>query len=453
MKLRYSRAAMVGAGACLTLALLPATASAKPEPPGASPGVSDEVKRIDASYMPLRRIANAIDAAGRGSSADVYSGLFLNGSNGAVDLWLTDIGQLGRVIAQAKQRDATADYRRVKVHKGAFSRATLNTVRDQLLSADESHALPYRVFSGFVDYDGSGIHAGVSNVAAAQAHEPARKRALHAMLQAQAVKTAADAVPISFFKGTSATAMYNKWDDTSNQIGGDQLTPPGGGWCTAGFAADDSAGNNYLITAGHCGAGTYKSGWGSVVVGTTAMGPYDRFDSVAIKGGRFYNDEGEANPNQHYEVLSGGHAYSYNGDVVCQNGVSTAWRQGETPCNITVRNENAWWYIQKDDGTWMHVQGVIGTRPYDQNHPAVIAGDSGATVFTYNDGNRQLRGIVESANPCADLSGGGCQHYGSGTRFVVTMPNGTGAWASDTIGWVEATDILGHFGLTQDTKP
>ncbi|MCW2916899.1 MAG: hypothetical protein JWN52_4967 [Actinomycetia bacterium] len=460
MRSTRSKVAALAVTTTLTLASLPAAAHAapfKPEPSAAG-GITAEAKRIDAVYVPLRKVANAVDGAGRASSADVYSGLYLNGSKGTVDVWLTDTAKAGRVLAEAKKLDPRANFNRVHIHKGAFSRATLNIVRDELISSGEHHKLPYHLFSGSVAYDGSGIQAGVSSVAEAKAHEPARKRTLQARALAVRAQNPAS-VPVTFFKGEkAATTAYDKWDDQNNQIGGDQLKVPGG-WCTAGFAADDSSGRDYLVTAGHCAnnGDTIKSGHGSATVGTVVSGPFDRYDSELIRGntsGNYYNDEGEYNNSvgSFYKVLSGGHAYSHSGDVVCQNGVSTAWRQAETPCNITVVNENAWWDVDLSS----YVQGVIGTRPYSTAHPAVIQGDSGATVFTYNGGNRQLRGIVEAANPCAFIDGskgGSCTSYGNKTLFSVTMPDGGTLKASNSVGWVEATDILNHFGLTQDTKP
>lgn len=431
----------------------------KPEP-SKSGTITVAAKRLDAKYVPLRKVANALDAVGRTSASDVYSGLYLNGSKGTVDLWLTDLASGSRVLAEARRQDPRADFRRVRVHKGAFSRKTLNIVRDRLISAQKRHALPYRMYSGSVAYDGSGIQAGVSSAARAQTYEPTRKRALMGAYSSSSRGPAS--VPVAFFHGRKAgQASYNKWNDLNNQIGGDQLSldpdTNGGGWCTAGFAADDSSGTNYLITAGHCAVqgDVIRSGGGTAVVGTAVASPNQKYDSIILRGntsGKYYNDEGEANPTQHYQVLSGGHAYSYNGDVVCQNGVSTAWRQAETPCNITVANSNAFWDPGWPNGTL--VQGVVGTRPYDVNHAAVLSGDSGATVFTYNGGNRQLRGIVEAFDPCGTSDGrtGLCTVKGHG-YWSVPWPNGGSVTGSDVIGWVEATDILRVWGLTQDTKP
>jgi len=398
-------------------------------------------RRVDALFTPLRRVANAVDQVGRTRAADIYSGLALNGPDGTVDVYLTDTSKASWLLAAAHKLDRKADMGRVRIHHGAFTKKALDAATAYLWAESQAHKLPYRIWMTSVSHEGTGIVIGVSNVKAAR--QDAGRVAKSLQRLAASPKPATSAIKLSFHHANHpARPLYNKYDDTSGQIGGDQLYgQENTGTCTAGFAAHDSAGNDFLITAGHCypnneDVETYHS---HTWIGYVFRGPYTYFDSDLIYQGlghTFYNDEGEGTTpsTSRYYPLSDGHAYSYYGDYVYQNGVTSSYYAGWTPSNIMVINQDTTW--NGGEGT---VRGVIGRRQGD-NRCVGYPGDSGATVFSLNpDGKRQLRGIVDV----------GVTEPGSHTCYLNAY-GGVLAGSTD-IGWVEATDILNHWGLTQDT--
>jgi hypothetical protein len=354
----------------------------------------------------------------------VYSGLYLNGAKHTVDLWLTDPTKAASIVKAAHKLDPAADLRRLRIHRGTYSQRALDRASDALFAESKTGKLPYTVFTTTALYNGSALLVGVP--------DPAKARNAAAVTHHLMAESSTPAVSLTFEaarKPQPMSSTYNKFDDNKNWIGGDQIANPNDlhDACTAGFAADDSSGHQYLVTAGHC------------TVGTVAARSYPNnysgkdyfFDAELISGNSYYNDEGEGSTpaNSWWAVLNGGVAYSYAGDIVCQNGMMTSYSQGRTPCNIRVTNSDFKW--ANGNGQSRGVRGAT-----TDGSIGAMSGDSGGTVFTYNSGTRQLRGIIST--------GFGC--------WSVPVNGWPDQLACNDIAWTEAVDVLNHFGLHQDTK-
>ena len=79
-----------------------------------------------------------------------------------------------------------------------------------------------------------------------------------------------------------ASTTVTRQNDTSPFYGGDRINGPSGS-CTGGFGTHSAAGIHYLVTAGHCGSGTWTSG--SVTVGNVVNVQYTNngIDAEAIR--------------------------------------------------------------------------------------------------------------------------------------------------------------------------
>ncbi|MFJ2581176.1 S1 family peptidase [Kitasatospora aureofaciens] len=196
--------------------------------------------------------------------------------------------------------------------------------------------------------------------------------------------------------------------------------------CTAGLAAEDSSGGDYLITADHCfatGSGTHIYGEGDAV-GNWQLnyGSYvgdigndqPQWDAQVIwtkayNGAGTNSDEADQPQGQWYPVTSA--SCSYNGDSVCQDGARSYYNGYGVPCGITVTNQDVLYNITWDDGTVHTVRGVQGQSSGWMGEP----GDSGALVFSISGSNtRQARGIASA--------------MGGGSFFWTEAPDILNAW-------------------------
>lgn len=373
------------------------------------------------ALAPLRALADALGEQGRGSFADTYSNLFIDQAHHQVVLYATDKARAAALVKAAKKAHPGID---TGLERTVGARFTKTAIDAQLAAIVAAHpattAADITIDSAAAAPDGSGILVTAT---------PHGMAALKTEMTAMTAKTA---IPVTVTAGSPITAMSWRWNDGRPEIGGDVLlgNARGGGraQCTAGLAAEDSNGRDYLITADHCfttGSGAYGEGdavgnfgftFGSQF-GTVTSDQNVEFDSEAIDTG-LYNgagsnsDEADQPQGKWYAVNS--YAYSYNGDSVCQDGARSYYTGHGVPCGIVVNNQDIYYSYVWDDGSAHTSRGVSGTAGY-----AVTQGDSGALVFTINGSStRQARGQVS-----AESNGG------------------------STLYWVEATDIFNHLGL------
>ncbi|MFD8766550.1 chymotrypsin family serine protease [Streptomyces mirabilis] len=437
----------IGAAAlALAAATVPQTATAQPAEPNkltlaqiAALSPEAQGRILD----PLRAIAAAAGQAGKTTEADIYSSLKIDAPDGRVDVYLTDPSKAADFIKAAKQVNKHIDATRITVLHAQYTLRALHAARNHLLAQEAAHQLPYKIYTAAVATDGSGLQVGVDKPDSALA---GTTRASSATARRDS-STAANVsgVSVTFSKSQHATTTSwsdTKWHDSSPYIGGDQLTD-GNSYCSAGLPAVRTSDNKpFMITAGHCfttgtevftGAGAtptmghyYDGLTGSTgnYVGTVASvsGPWD---AETLSGSN--NNSDESDSTTWHPVTSSG--YSYNGDLVCQDGVASFFMQQGTVCGIDVTNQDITYSITDWSGTH-NVRGVEGTRLSSNIPWAVAHGDSGTMVFSVSGSTRQARGI--------DSAGSGPCCYSYGTQ---------GDMAFNYILWTEAPDILGHFGM------
>ncbi|GLZ79486.1 hypothetical protein Afil01_42930 [Actinorhabdospora filicis] len=351
---------------------------------------------------PLRRVADAVDAAGRDTGAAYYAGVVLDANHGAVLAHLTDPSRKGALLAAARRLDKGADFGLLRFERAAYTRARLGAARDRVLA--ERASLGLDVESIVVAPTGSGLTLRVRDLAAA----PAGLRAAPELF----------GVSVRVEQAAAAGGDTSRRRDTTSWIGGAALsgsgTTAGDGWlCTSGIPARANSDNrSYLITAAHCfGSGQdVWTGWenyGRNRIGYVS-GVNDWWDAAAIDTSSTGTTAAwvwEGGQDSTVDRQISGIRYSYQGDWVCHSGFSS----GQV-CDIHVINQDVTWTGENGKGH----RGVEAAK--DTPGDAARPGDSGGTVWTTTGSSRQVRGIV---------SWGG--------RSLVR--------------WTEATDILGSFGM------
>ncbi|MEU2718212.1 peptidase [Streptomyces sp. NPDC007205] len=391
---------------------------------------------------PLRKLAAALDTAGKKAEADVYSTVRIDAPRGIVHVSLTNPADGPKVIRAALKVDRNIDVHRIAVERAPYTLKQLHTAREKLLAQAASHQLPYHVYTVAVATDGSSLQIGVDKPATAQAHTPL----VHtAVATGSTPANILDGVAVTFQQGEQPRPTDQasiKWDDSSPQIGGDVITD-GDYYCTTGLPAVTSANVPVMITANHCfqtGRSVYTAGgahpaFGKYYTSTTgALGSYvgkvtgnsGAWDAEELTGG--HNNSDVQLSDTWHPVTSA--AYSHTGDLVCQAGGASYFMGYGNVCGIEVTNQDITYSLNDWSGTH-NVRGVEGTR-LASNQPWVNAeGDSGGMVYSVSGSTYQARG-VDSA--------------GSGPCCYARPDTGKDV-AFNYIFWTEAPDILGRFGL------
>ncbi|MFG3056932.1 hypothetical protein ACGFZP_39090 [Kitasatospora sp. NPDC048239] len=406
-------AAILAAGAVVSTE--PAQAAAPPGPAAGGSARPTSIQGIAALpgaeqaklLMPLRDLAGGLDGIGRSGRADIYSGVALDPVNGTVKLYVTNVGQARKLIDAAKAAQPQIDTSLVRIQpQSKYTRAELHAARDRVEAS--LSALPVTVDSASVPVDGSGLVLGIEA-------KPAQAQAVRADGSADAAAGAALAAAAAVEIRTTAghhLETSSRWADSAPYYAGGYLFGVGG--CTAGIPVKDGSGHNYLITASHCGRNgvVYRNGNGSVIGG--AVRTATQWDAVLIDApSAAWEFDGPQDTFRKFQLV--GTRYSYEGDLVCQDGYVDG-----VICGIEVDDEDVKNFTVQDGNYGeFTARGVIGHQVNGgcaNNH-----GDSGGLVFGLNDAStRHVRGIVSAL-----VDGMGC--------------NG--------IFWTEAPDIYSTFGV------
>jgi hypothetical protein len=385
-----------------------------------------------ARLAPLRAVANAVGAAGRGAAADVYGNLAIDAAQDVVTVYLTDPAQAPRVLAAARAADPKIDASLIRFQKAAATHAALDAAARRVIALADAGKLPVHVDLVGPAADASGLQLDVDDPAAAPA---ALRGPVPAVAGAAAAPDLAASlgVPLVFRQGQAlqAKSWANvKWEDSSPFIGGDAITGSGSGHgCTAGLPAVRKSDHHpIMVTAAHCfGVGTkvytragtpgdYSNGLTGNYVGTVTA-RVQEWDAETIDGAN--NNADESDTTGWLPLTS--FAYSYNGDYVCHDGQRSYFMGHPTPCNIKVTNQDMYCGPTTGcPGLSYTARGVWGDAV--NNGWGAAGGDSGATMFAVEPGGvRQARGLLSDGTP------------GDGTPGVF---------------WTEATDIFNYYGLT-----
>lgn len=359
----------------------------QPAPAAADPLNYAEIAELPAARQaaimdPLRALAGAANTVGTTAQAGIFSGVRLDAPAGIVHIYLTDPARRATFLAAVHGVDPAADTGLARVERGRYTRAVLAAAGDTVLARQRRAGVG--VESVVVPSDGSAL----------------RVRAFDVTRVRQALAPAGGAlnVPVAtVVENAPVGADMSRLRDNAPWIAGEAIggasTPQSAvHLCTSGLPARrNSDGRSFLITAAHCflDGTTVFTGWQDGLrnrIGVVTNRD-NRDDAIAIdtsSTGTTASREWDGPPGPTANVLDvSGSAYSFDGDLTCQDGYASG-----IVCGLLVNNDAVSW--NGSDGV-LHrgveaaqINGAVPTR----------GGDSGALVFAVLAGNvRQARGI------------------------------------------------------------
>ncbi|MCF2527806.1 S1 family peptidase [Yinghuangia soli] len=382
---------ILGTAFLAVLAVLVPTQATQAAPAGEPNVTHDQIAAMSQSEQaklldPLRALANAVDALGRPGSSGAYTGIYagieLDAPAKKVNIYLTDVKQSAKLLADAKRADKSIDTRLANIKQGKHSRQDMHAARDRAFRSGQGLGIA----SISVPVDGSALVIGVSDVAAAQ-------QALTRPVAPGRTLAAEVGVETVFKQAAAGSDMSRRMDSVPWIAGaalGNTSLPQSSGWlCTSGVPTRrKSDGKAFLITAAHCFAdgNSVWTGWengrrnyiGQVVARANL------WDAVAVDTTntgltRGMAWDGPNNGDAFVQQLTSS-AYSYNGDYVCQDGFTSG-----VICSIRVVDQDISW----TGSNGVPHRGVEGSR----SGTAIRGGDSGGLVFGITGSTRQARGI------------------------------------------------------------
>lgn len=362
--------------------------------------------RQAAVQAPFVNAAGPLQTVGSKAMAGIYWGTALDIPGRKLDLYVTNPGGAGRLLAAARSLDPRLDLALISVRRAAYSAVTLDAAGTKLLAAAAAKRLPFPLYSvSQVDF-GASLRLDVPSPAAARRLAGVPLASLGGRSVAQFA-----GVRLTFEGGTPVRLLYSRDNDISPFIAGDYLlgiNSEGGAACSAGIPVEDSSGEDYLITANHCfylGTEVYTKN------GTTRVGYPDRY-AAAIDAERIdttnSNGQGslaiEGNNNSGsgiigYPIVGNTPGWSA-GMEVCQNGISSYDDAGRVPCDITVQGTGQFYACPVPNGSCQTITEV--KTQTDNGNWITQPGDSGALVFTiYQSSERQALGMVDGGQNCS----------------------------------------------------
>ncbi|GAB2758091.1 hypothetical protein [Amycolatopsis magusensis] len=310
--------------------------------------------------QPLVRAAEALRAR-LADSADGYAGIVLEASD--VVLWWK--GATTPAVDEALS--VARGFAPVRVASAAYSERELDVAADRvnLWLQQNPDSGAYGVKS---TGDGSGLvlaaKPGVATtMSALDSVAGVPLRVLHEEPLAP-VSRGDDSPP---WKGGART-----WNQTASTI------------CTAGFGVRNGAGNQFVLTAEHCGQNGHRitDGVGEFI-GNVGQGHNDH-DIALIPtsqaSNRMYVGNGGSNTTE--QVLGWTHVFV--GQLLCQSGVTSAEQTGNPVCDLKVLF------------FWQDAEDLVEVEQ-QQGQPGARGGDSGGSVYLKVNGGVQAAGTVTRA--------------------------------------------------------
>lgn len=342
-----------------------------------------------ATLDPLRAVANAAGAAGKGSESGIFSGIQIDAPTRTVTIYLTELTQQSRFLAAMQQIDLKVSLAPARFKQGGYPMTALIAAANKL--ALQQRRSNMSIESIAVNPDGSALTVRAYDVTLAKI-----------ALKSEALSSSVGSVPIVVEKtATSDLVALSRMRDSPDWISGAGLssanTSQGLAFdCTMGLPARrNSDGVSFMISAAHCwGDGsTIYTGWkdgGRDQIGYVAFRDnWDDAAAIALNYGQTASQEwdgpADGAPMQNVYDVSGFN-WSYWGDMVCQDGLSIGLR-----CGLLVTNGYIIW---TDPRTNAQHAGVEAHQVDDLF--AGYGGDSGGLVFALVDWGREARGIVSA---------------------------------------------------------
>lgn len=351
---------------------------------------------------PLLNAAAPAEALGATSMAGIYWGAALDIPDHLVDIIVTDPARAGRLLDAARRLNPGLNLNLIRLRRTTYSLRTLTDAADRLLDASRAKLLPFPLYSVSQLDEGASITLQVPDAAKARLLSQVRLPSLGGRSVAQYA-----GVRLTFATGHRQTPLSRE-NDTAPFIAGDFMAgfndQGNANSCTAGIPAEDSSGEDYLITAGHCFGeysyvytmnrstyigyvGKWNDNVDAELVDTGLAGGQG---SVALEGNNDTSDGGQIG----YPIV-GNAASPPQGTYLCQDGIQSYEVAGRVPCNMEVHGTDSYTVCYQADDKCATVNAIhtISTN----GDWVALSGDSGGLVFTiYQQTQRLAMGMVDS---------------------------------------------------------
>ncbi|MFI9365252.1 hypothetical protein ACIG5E_30005 [Kitasatospora sp. NPDC053057] len=329
------------------------------------------------------------------------------GANRITLHWKGELPDAVRGVLQDLPRDVS-----VQVVAAKYSKAELHAAREKLLSNGKPIPLPAKrpshISSIGPSLDGSGLDLGYET----DDERAPGVRTFVPTLSAEELSPQVEAIA-SAIAGVEVHARHQatvvdltRGEDQEPWYGGAGVETPGGTICSTGFGVYSPSANykNFVTTAWHCGAGSYKTWYSHVYMGYASEGDGNAADdAIGIvpkndqhSGGYVY--VGPWNDSVSSAMQVSGSGGNNVGDYVCQSAANSG-----AHCNMRVAQVDR--QIQGPNGVWRKfADEAVQTDP---NDIAAINGDSGGPVVvtTDNASKLQARGTITSLEKSQDCAG------------------------------------------------
>ncbi|WP_030247303.1 hypothetical protein, partial [Streptomyces sp. NRRL S-350] len=309
----------------------------------------------------------------------------------------------------------------VQVVTAKYSKAELHAAREKLLSNGKPIPIaakrPSHINSIGPSLDGSGLDLGYETDDA-QAPE---MRAVMPPLPVEELTPQVEAIA-STIAGVEVHAHHQamvedltRGADSEPWYGGAGVRTPGGTICSTGFGVYSPSANykNFVTTAWHCGAGSYRtwysdnymgyanSGDGNAADDTIGIVPHDGQNSGGYVYGGPWND-----PSDNDAAQVSGYGGNNEGEYVCHSAANSG-----VHCGLRILQVDR--QIQGPNGVWRKfADQVVQT---DKNDIASINGDSGGPVIALDGTKVQARGTITSLDKQTNCNGRVSSDAGSRT--------------------------------------
>jgi len=363
----------------IALSFLVASAAVVATPTAASAELTDDEVATIQSRMDY--YADLIVGDAEVASLSWYVDLIYDLEGQTMDLYTTK-AWTNNTITQPASGEGISIRNIIKPRSLSSLLAAQRTLSDQL-EADGSIEGANTISIGTIaDVQGLTVEAGDQELdqAAFSARETSHQDPVVAYEQELTVKVGVP-VDIVLSDNNEAPDTASRQNDSSPFYGGLGLTTPNNGYCSGAFGARRTAGSvtsYYMISAWHCGSGTYKDRAGEVIgsTGTVGAGPAKEADVIAIKvksgassGTRVFDGAWNNSSNYSKPVSSKGRATK--GKRFCSSGANSG-----VHCALKVTGTNV--RVKYPSG-----QVVFGQVLAEQVKTgiALAQGDSGGPVF------------------------------------------------------------------------
>ncbi len=181
-----------------------------------------------------------------------------------------------------------------------------------------------------------------------------------------------------------------------NVIGG-QTIRNSASRCSAGFAARNSAGSRFVITAGHCTnlGGTWSGVGGTLGTVAASSFPTNDFGTIAISSAAAVSTPLVDRYSSGSDVTVGGYANPTVGSAVCRSGSTTGWRCGTVQANNQTVNY----------GGGQIVSGLTRTNACAE------PGDSGGAYVTNPGAGTRVTALGLTSGGSGNCTSGGTTYF------------------------------------------